>query len=69
MFLRKKLEEVNDHQTMKDKMAELNVDPLTLFRIAHVNQFGTDPEMTQTYLNWKQHAIIPNFVLNFLYGL
>ncbi len=66
MLLRTKLAEVNLHQEVKDKMVELNVDFITLCRIAHVNKFGTDPDMTQSYLNWKQHGIVPNFLERWL---
>lgn len=66
MFLRKKLEEVNLHQAVMDKMAELKVDFITLARIAHVRKFGTDPDQNQSWLNYKLHGIVPSFVEEFV---
>ena len=66
MFLRKKLEEVDWHRRVLDKMDELNVDFITLCRIAHVNQFGTDPDQSRTYITWKQDGIVPNFIIAWL---
>lgn len=62
MLLRRKLEQVNLHQQVKDKMEELKCDFITLCRISHVGLYGTDPDQTQSYLNWKQNGIIPIFV-------
>ena len=66
MLLRKKLEEVNMHQRVLDKMDELKIDFITLCRISHVHFFGSDPDQTQSYINWKQHGIIPKFVQDWL---
>ena len=67
MLLRKAQEEVNLHRLVRDKMAELRVDFITLCRIAHVRQFGTDPDQTQSFINWKQHSIVPTFLEQWLH--
>lgn len=66
MLLKKANDEVNLHQAVLDKMSELRVDFITLCRIAHVREFGTDPDQNQSYINWKQHGLIPSYVQKFL---
>lgn len=66
MFLRQKLEEVNLHQLVRDKMAEMRCDFITLCRVAHIRQFQTDPDQTQSYINWVQHGLVPTFLEQWL---
>lgn len=66
MLLRKALEEVNLHQLVRDKMAEMRCDFITLCRVAHIKQFQTDPDQTQSYINWVQHGICPVFLEQWL---
>ena len=71
MFLRRALEEVNVHRLLKRKMEEVGIgeeshDFILVCRLAHIFHFGTDPDQTQAYLNWKQHGIIPSFVEKWL---
>ena len=71
MLLRRALEEVNVHRLLKRKMEEIGngdeaQDFIIVCRLAHIFHFGTDPEQTQAYLNWKQHGIIPKYVEKWL---
>jgi hypothetical protein len=73
MFLRKKLDEVNLHQLVLDKMAEQKGTDaeryIMLCRIAHIYIFGSALDMAsfrQDWLNYKLHGIVPNFVEKYL---
>ena len=73
MLLRKKLEEVNLHQAVKDKMAVLQGEDserfIMLCRLAHIDQFGSALDnacFTQEWLNYKISGIVPSFVERFV---
>ena len=66
MLLREKLEEVTIYRRVKKKMEELNCDFTMIARLAHIYHFGTDPDQTQTFINWTQHGIVPAYVKKWL---
>lgn len=57
------------HLFLCNKMAQLHVDELTFFRIAHVWAFGTDPDLSTDVAQYKLHALIPRYVVNYLKSL
>lgn len=68
MFLKQKLEEANLHQLVKNKMAELRCDFITLCRIAYCYNFGCSvPDLTQEHINWVQHGLVPTFLEQWLH--
>lgn len=70
MLLRRKLEQVNLHQQVKDKMEELKCDFITLCRISYCYNFGCAvPDLTQEQINWVQHGIVPKYVSTWLESL
>jgi hypothetical protein len=56
----------NMHLYLINKMNELKVEPITFFRIAHVNIYGTDPDMHNLVAQYKLHGIIPQHVIMYL---
>lgn len=50
-------------------MDRLKVDELTLFRIAHVWAFGTDPKLDEEVNRYKKNSIIPKYVVEYLKSL
>jgi len=72
MFLRKKLEELNLHQEVKNKMHDFQGTEaeqfILLCRVAHVWSFGTDPDQTQSWINYKTNGIVPSFVEKWLHS-
>jgi len=54
------------YEKLRRKLDELRIDVYTFFRVAHVHQFGTDPDMSNQVAQWKMHAVIPKFVCDYL---
>jgi hypothetical protein len=54
------------HLYLANQMNKSKTDPLTFFRIAHVNLFGTDPPMHDMVAQYKLHGIIPQHVITYL---
>lgn len=57
------------HEKLRRKLEELRIDVHTFFRIAHVHEFGTDPDMSNQVAQWRMHAVIPRFVCDYLDSL
>jgi hypothetical protein len=51
------------------KLNELNLEVWTFFRIAHVHQFGTDPDLSNDVAQYRMHAVIPQYVCAYLRSL
>lgn len=51
---------------LKQKLNELNVEDVTFFRIAHIYQFGTNPDQWDSIAQFRLHGIIPRYVQNYL---
>ena len=73
MLLRKKLEEVNLHQAVKDHLERYaGTDAerfIMLCRVAHCDTFGSALDnacFTQEWLNYKISGIVPAFVQKFV---
>ncbi len=54
------------NELLKRKLEELRLDPLTFFRIVHVRQFGSDPDLSGDVLRYREQAIIPVYVITYL---
>lgn len=54
------------HELLQRKVAELRTDVKTFFRMAHVNQFGTDPDVQDDIGRYKIGGIIPVYVQRYL---
>ena len=51
---------------LKAKLDELRVEDITFFRMAHLYQYGTDPDQWDAIAQYRMHAVIPSFVVNYL---
>ena len=47
-------------------MRKADCDTQTFFRIAHIHQFGTDPDVSTDVAQFKLHAIVPPYVCKYL---
>lgn len=53
-------------ERVKRKMDELDIDFILLARIAHIHKYGTDPDQTRAYLDWKERHVVPIYVAEFV---
>jgi hypothetical protein len=54
------------HEMLRRKLKETNTDVLTFFRAAYCYKFGCDANLTQDVIDYRDKAIIPVYVRQFL---
>jgi hypothetical protein len=57
---------VRYNELLKRKLEETKTDPLTFFRICHIDCFGTDPNLTEDVILYREQAVVPVYVIRFL---
>jgi len=50
----------------RNKLLQLNMEPLTFFRVAHVWAFGTDPDLHNDLAQYTLHGVLPPYVVRYL---
>lgn len=54
------------HELLKRKLEETRTEVWTFFRIAHVYYFASDPDISNDVAQYRMHAILPIYVVNYL---
>ena len=48
------------------KLDQLNMKAKEAFRIAHIWKFGKDVHVTQAYIDYTRHSVLPFYVVEWL---